>query len=62
MSTWWTAVSAVVTVCTLAALGLREWVVVRRGPGAVPRRWDVALAVLVIAFAGLMVLRLSSAG
>lgn len=62
MSGWLTAVSAGVTVLALVALGLREWVAVRRGPGGVARRLDAAVVLVVVAFAALMALRLSSGG
>lgn len=53
-----TTATAAVTVLALVALGLREWVSVRRGPGVIARGWDVALVVLVLVFLVLMYHRL----
>lgn len=55
-----TMASAAVTVLALVALGLREWVSVRRGPGVVARGWDAGLVVLVLVFLVLMYHRLTS--
>lgn len=54
-----TAATAAVTVLTLVAVGLREWVSVRRGPGLVARGWDAGLVVLVLVFLALMFHRLT---
>jgi hypothetical protein len=54
-----TTATAAVTVLALVALGLREWVSVRRGPGVVARGWDAGLVVLVLVFLVLMYHRLT---